>query len=58
MAKQKLRLTIEITFDDDEVSINESYCDDVQDFIQNDLSDYYDEEYFDVSVVGSDLIEE
>lgn len=57
MAKQTLRLTIEITFNDEEVSINESYCDDVQDLIQNDLSDYYDEEDFDVSIINSDLSE-
>lgn len=57
MAKQTLRLTIEITFDDEEVSIDESYCDDVQDLIQNNLSDYYDEEDFDVSIINSDLFE-
>lgn len=57
MAKQTLRLTIEITFNDEEVSIDESYCDDVQDLIQNDLSDYYDEEDFDVSIINSDLFE-
>ena len=57
MAKQTLRLTIEITFNDEEVSIDESYCDDVQDLIQNNLSDYYDEEDFDVSIINSDLFE-
>lgn len=57
MAKQTLRLTIEITFNDEEVSINESYCDDVQDLIQNDLEDYYSDEDFDVSIINSDLFE-
>lgn len=57
MAKQTLRLTIEITFNDEEVSIDESYCDDVQDLIQNDLEDYYSDEDFDVSIINSDLFE-
>lgn len=57
MAKQTLRLTIEINFNDDEVSIDESYCEDVQSLIENDLSDYYDEEDFDVSIIDSDLFE-
>ena len=55
MAQKRLRVTVDIYYDDDECSINESYGDDIVDWISDDLDTYYPDGSFDVCLFNTDI---